>query len=65
MWNKEEIAGGFPIVVDACRKNEVKCKSWNGQKRKGSLNENGIQSTKGRRTEWAADACWKTMRKSE
>jgi hypothetical protein len=32
---------------------------------KGALNENGTQITKGRRIEWAADACRKIVRKTE
>ena len=29
-------------VGDACRKREVKCRRWYGQKRKGALNGNGV-----------------------
>jgi hypothetical protein len=52
-------------VGDACRKKEVKCRSWYGQKRKGALNGNGVQSTKGRRIESAMYACRKTVRQTE
>jgi hypothetical protein len=63
------VAAGVVVDVvvegDSCMKKDQSAAAEKHKKKNCAANGHGAQSIKSRRTEWAVDACWKTVRKSE